>query len=99
WEKQLGGEQPVLALPFDRPRPAISSYAGATSKVELEPALGAALRALAQREDVTLATLLLASYAVLLARHSGESDLRIGTSVANRNRLEVEGLVGFFVNE
>ena len=98
WREQLGGSQPVLELPFDHPRPARQSYRGARQDVALEPALVAGLKALAQREGVTLFMLLLASFQTLLYRYSGQSDIRIGVPTANRNRAETERLIGFFVN-
>ena len=98
WRAQLGGSQPVLELPFDHPRPARQSYRGARQDVALEPALVAGLKALAQREGVTLFMLLLASFQTLLYRYSGQSDIRVGVPTANRNRAETERLIGFFVN-
>ncbi|KAA6192832.1 condensation domain-containing protein, partial [Pseudomonas lactis] len=98
WCQQLGGAQPVLELPLDHPRPARQSYRGARHDVVLEPALAASLKALAQREGVTLFMLLLASFQTLLYRYSGQSDIRVGVPNANRNRGETEGLIGFFVN-
>ncbi|WP_026083390.1 condensation domain-containing protein, partial [Pseudomonas tolaasii] len=98
WRDQLGGEQPVLALPLDFPRPAEQSYRGARLDFALPEELAQALQRLAQREHVTIFTLLLASFQMLLHRYSGQDDIRVGVPVANRNRLETEGLVGFFVN-
>ena len=98
WRAQLGGTQPVLELPFDHPRPAQQSYCGARQDMALEPALVAGLKALAQREGVTLFMVLLVSFQTLLYRYSGQSDIRIGVPTANRNRAETELLIGFFVN-
>ncbi|MGC5702149.1 amino acid adenylation domain-containing protein [Pseudomonas sp. NFXW11] len=98
WRELLGGEQPVLELPLDHPRPALQSYRGARLDIALEPALVASLKALAQREGVTLFMLLLASFQTLLYRYSGQSDIRVGVPIANRNRSETERLIGFFVN-
>ena len=98
WRAQLGGEQPVLALPTDRPRPAQQSYRGARIAIALEPTLAVALKQLAQRENCSLFTVLLASFQVLLHRFSGQGDIRVGVPIANRNHLETEGLIGFFVN-
>ncbi len=98
WCEQLGGTQPVLELPLDHPRPARQSYRGARHDVALEPALVASLKALAQREGVTVFMLLLAAFQTLLYRYSGQSDIRVGVPNANRNRAETEGLIGFFVN-
>jgi amino acid adenylation domain-containing protein/non-ribosomal peptide synthase protein (TIGR01720 family) len=98
WRQTLGGEQPVLELPLDHPRPATQSHRGARLELELDSALVAGLRALAQREGVTLFMLLLASFQTLLYRYSGQSDIRVGVPIANRNRVETEHLIGFFVN-
>uniref|UniRef100_UPI0035309434 amino acid adenylation domain-containing protein n=1 Tax=unclassified Pseudomonas TaxID=196821 RepID=UPI0035309434 len=98
WRELLGGEQPVLELPLDHPRPAVQSYRGARLDVALDHGLVAGLKALAQREGVTLFMLLLASFQTLLYRYSGQSDIRVGVPIANRTRVEVERLIGFFVN-
>ncbi|VVP79795.1 D-alanine--poly(phosphoribitol) ligase subunit 1 [Pseudomonas fluorescens] len=98
WRAQLGEQQPVLELPTDRPRAAQSSHRGARFDLPLDPALGEALQALAQREQVTLFMLLLASYQVLLHRYTGQDDIRVGVPTANRNRVETDRLLGFFVN-
>ncbi|UII73718.1 non-ribosomal peptide synthase/polyketide synthase [Pseudomonas sp. HN11] len=98
WQAQLGGVQPVLELPFDYLRPAVQSHRGARLGIELQPQLLAGLRRLAQNVGVTLPMVLLASYQALLHRYSGQEDVRVGVPVANRNRLETEGLIGFFVN-
>ncbi|MCR4540237.1 condensation domain-containing protein, partial [Pseudomonas sp. 18.1.10] len=98
WHELLGGTQPVLELPFDHPRPAQQSYRGARLDIALEPALAASVKALAQREGVTLFMLLLASFQAFLYRYSGQQDIRVGVPIANRNRVETESLIGFFVN-
>ncbi|WP_207249022.1 non-ribosomal peptide synthase/polyketide synthase, partial [Pseudomonas sp. FW305-55] len=98
WQAQLGGMQPVLELPFDYLRPAVQSHRGARLGIELQPQLLAGLRRLAQAAGVTLPMVLLASYQALLHRYSGQEDVRVGVPIANRNRLETEGLIGFFVN-
>ncbi|MGY2407835.1 amino acid adenylation domain-containing protein, partial [Pseudomonas sp. SDO5222_S391] len=98
WREQLGGVQPVLELPFDHQRPAVPTHRGARLNIPLATALLEDLKALAQREGVTLFMLLLASYQVLLHRYSGQQDIRVGVPIANRNRMETEGLIGFFVN-
>ncbi|WP_420232972.1 condensation domain-containing protein [Pseudomonas sp. ABY48] len=98
WTDVLGGEQPLLALPTDRPRPTRQSFAGARLAIDLPQVLGQQLRQLAQREGSTLFMVLLASFQALLHRYSGQSDIRVGVPIANRNRVETEGLIGFFVN-
>nr|WP_054062861.1 non-ribosomal peptide synthetase [Pseudomonas fuscovaginae] len=98
WQQQLGGEQPVLELPTDHPRPVSRSFAGASCNLTLEPALGDGLKALARRESVSLFSVLLASFQALLHRYTGQADIRVGVPVANRERPEIERLIGFFVN-
>ncbi|WP_052007284.1 non-ribosomal peptide synthetase [Burkholderia paludis] len=97
-ERLAGDEQPVLALPLARPRPAQRTGAGARSIRRLDGADARVLRDAAQRHGTTLFMLLLACYEALLHRYSGQSDLRIGIPVANRERLETESLIGFFIN-
>ncbi|HHK3014645.1 TPA: amino acid adenylation domain-containing protein, partial [Pseudomonas aeruginosa] len=98
WMTRLGGGQSVLELPTDRQRPALPSYRGARHELQLPQALGRQLQALAQREGTTLFMLLLASFQALLHRYSGQDEIRVGVPVANRNRVETERLIGFFVN-
>ncbi|MBO4123766.1 AMP-binding protein, partial [Cupriavidus gilardii] len=99
WKSHLADDGTVvLELPTDRPRPAVPSHRGGAVSFSLDAALSAKLRALARRTDTTLFTVLLAAFQVLLYRYTGQRDLRIGVPVANRNRVETEGVVGFFVN-
>ena len=98
WREQLGSEQPVLELPGDRSRPAQPTQQGARLDFALQPALAKDLLTLAKQRGVTPFMLLLASFQALLYRYSGQEDLRIGVPVANRNRAETRGLIGFFVN-
>ncbi|MBA2930407.1 amino acid adenylation domain-containing protein [Pseudomonas sp. CCUG 57209] len=98
WTGQLAGEHSVLELPTDRPRPAEQSYRGAHLSITLAPGLGDAVHAFAHRVGVTPFMLLLASFQTLLHRYSGQNDIRVGVPIANRNRVETEGLIGFFVN-
>ncbi|MBV4490402.1 non-ribosomal peptide synthetase [Pseudomonas oryzicola] len=98
WTAQLGDEHPVLELPTDRPRPALQSYRGERIDVDLGEALSLSLRQLAQQQGATPFMLLLASFQALLHRYSGQADVRVGVPIANRNRVETERLIGFFVN-
>ena len=97
WRTQLAGVQP-LNLPTDRPRPAEPAHVGATVRATLSEEHTAALRAMSTRHDATLFMTLLATFATLLARYSGQDDVVIGTPVANRRSTELEELIGFFVN-
>ncbi|MBK4991727.1 non-ribosomal peptide synthetase [Pseudomonas sp. S36] len=98
WTAQLADEPGVLSLPYDHSRPAQLSDRGARVDLQVPEALATALNGLAQRENVTLFMLLLASFQTLLHRYSGQADIRVGVPTANRNRVETEGLIGFFVN-
>ncbi len=97
WQKQLDGIC-ILNLPTDRPRPAVQTYQGARQPLQLSKSLSKALLALGQQEGVTLFITLLAAFQVLLYRYTQQEDIAIGSPIANRNRSEIEGLIGFFVN-
>ena len=98
WKEQLLGAPPLLELPTDHPRPAIQTFHGAHQSILLTPIVGDRLKALSRQEGVTLFMTMLAAFQVLLQGYSNQDDLVIGTPIANRNRLETEGLIGFFVN-
>ncbi|MGG7600164.1 amino acid adenylation domain-containing protein [Pseudomonas sp. WC1] len=98
WREQLGDEHPLLELPTDRPYPAQPSHLGERLELVLDVGLREDLKQLAQQHGVTLSTVLLAVFKTLLYRYSGQADIRVGGLIANRNRSETEGLVGFFVN-
>ncbi|WP_052519231.1 amino acid adenylation domain-containing protein [Archangium violaceum] len=98
WCEQLEGAPPALELPTDRPRPAVQSYRGALHYLHLPLALTEALRGLGQKEGVTLFMTLLAGFQALLHRYSGQEDISVGSPIAGRNRAELEGLIGFFIN-
>ena len=97
WRQQLD-DISVLNLPTDRPKPAIESYRGATQFLELPKRLSEALEMLSQQEGVTLFMTLLAAFQTLLYRYTQQDDIAVGSPIANRNRSEIEGLIGFFVN-
>ena len=98
WKKQLGGQIPHLELPTDRPRGMRRSFQGATSSFRLTQDLTSKLYQLSRHEGTTLFMTLLAAFQVLLYRYTGQEELLVGTVIANRNRVEIEGLIGFFVN-
>lgn len=98
WKQQLGNDLPVLELPTDRPRPAIPTYQGAQQPLVLPQALSDALKTLSANEGVTLFTLLLAAFQLLLHRYTSQDDIVVGTDIANRNRAETEGLIRLLVN-
>src|SRR5205085_1630368 len=98
WKKQLGGELPVLELPTDKARPAVQSDRGAEWRFALGSELSSGVKEMSRRERVTFFMVLLAAYKALLYRYTGQRQIVIGTPIANRNRAQVEALIGFFVN-
>ncbi|MBD8529926.1 non-ribosomal peptide synthetase [Massilia sp. CFBP 13647] len=98
WKAQLDGIPALLELPADHARPPVQSYRGGSVGFALTAELSARLRAFARRHDATLFMTLFAGLAILLYRLGGQRQFAIGTPVANRNRAELEGLIGFFVN-
>lgn len=98
WKNKLQGAPAGLELPTDRPRPAVASYRGAHVPVTLAPETVEALRALAQRQGVTLYMVLLAAFQVVLSRWSGQDDVVVGSPVAGRMLAETEPMIGFFAN-
>jgi hypothetical protein len=101
WRQRLAG-LPTLQLPTDRPRAAVQSFRGATASRPLPPELARAVRAFAQRERVTLFSVALAAFAAVLARRAGggepATDVPIGAPMTDRDRPELEPLIGFFVS-
>ncbi|MBV8318682.1 MAG: amino acid adenylation domain-containing protein, partial [Planctomycetaceae bacterium] len=97
WSRQLAGVPP-LELPTDRPRPVVRTARGALQWFTLAPELTEALEDLSRRERATLFMTLLAAFQTLLHRYTGQDDIAVGSPIANRNRAEIEGLIGFFVN-
>ncbi|WP_054532740.1 non-ribosomal peptide synthetase [Herpetosiphon geysericola] len=98
WKTQLAGELPVLALPTDRPRPAIQTFKGGRHTFWISGELTNQLNQLSQQQQATLFMLLLSAWVCLLQRYSGQNDIIVGSPIANRNRRELEDLIGFFVN-
>ncbi|HEX2162797.1 MAG TPA: condensation domain-containing protein, partial [Thermoanaerobaculia bacterium] len=98
WRRQLAGAPERLELPTDRPAPPVPSSRGGKEVFRLDADLAGRLAGLARAEGATLFMVLLAGWKALLARYSGQDDVVVGTPIAGRNRPEVEGLIGFFVN-
>jgi amino acid adenylation domain-containing protein len=98
WRRTLAGAPAVLNLPVDHIRLPKQDYAGSALPLEFGERVTAGLKALSLRRGTTLFMTLLAGWAVLLSRLSGQDDLVIGAAVANRGRVEIEPLIGFFVN-
>ncbi|GCF10053.1 non-ribosomal peptide synthetase/type I polyketide synthase [Dictyobacter arantiisoli] len=98
WKEQLAGAPPVLMLPTDHSRPAVQTSHGATSSFTLPLALLNALRTLSQQEGVTMFMTLLAAFQALLFRYTGQDDIVIGSPISNRDLVEIEPLIGVFIN-
>nr|WP_172352441.1 condensation domain-containing protein [Mesorhizobium sp. NZP2298] len=98
WLRTLAGAPAVLKLPTDRPRPAQQNYSGSYVEFVLHEPLTTQLKTMSRRHGTTLFVTLLAGWALVLARLSGQDELVIGTPSANRMRSEIEGLIGLFVN-
>lgn len=98
WQKQLANAPQLLPLPTDRPRPLVQSSRGAKVSFKVDPALTNPLRQLSEQAGVTLFMTLLAAFNVLLSRYTGQEDIVVDSPIAGRNHVEVEPLIGFFVN-
>ncbi len=98
WRSRLKGVLPVLNMPTDRPRGARRSHAGTIHTLLLPSDLGEALKSLCSREDVTPFMLFFATYATLLFRYTGNTDIIVGSPAANRTQADLEGLIGLFAN-
>lgn len=98
WLDYLHELPPVHDLPLDKTRPALQSYEGGQFEHTLTPALSSALASLAKQQSASLFMVLNAAFSLLLSRYSGESDIVLGTPVANREQTVLEPMIGFFVN-
>ncbi len=97
WRDQLAGPLPVLSMPLDRPRPPVQTSRGAARLVHLDASLTPRLAALGQNRGASLYTTLLAAFQILVARLSNQEDVIVGSPVVGRNRPELAGVVGYFV--
>jgi acyl-CoA synthetase (AMP-forming)/AMP-acid ligase II/aryl carrier-like protein len=98
WKTQLSSLPPPLSLPLDRPRASARTSRGARRFFQLPQGLGRALIDRSQQEGATLFMTLLAAFSMLLARVTGQLDIVVGSPIANRNRAEIESLIGVFIN-
>jgi amino acid adenylation domain-containing protein len=98
WRRALEGAPPLLALPADRPRPAVQTHAGALAAAVLPRQVADAVLALARQEGATLFMVLMASLDLVLSRQSGQEDVVVGTPIAGRTRAETDRVVGLFLN-
>ncbi len=98
WRENLKNLPSLLELPISKRRPQYQTFAGSAVKVDLSPELVRDLRELGKEHHTTLFTVMLAAYNVLLFRYTDRTDLPVGIPAANRNRPELEELIGFFTN-
>ena len=98
WQQHLTGASPMIDLPTDFPRPSVQTFQGARLELSLSSSLAKSLQSLSQRQGVTLFAMLLAGLNILLAKWTGQRDLVVGTVIAGRNRVEIEPLIGCFMN-
>jgi amino acid adenylation domain-containing protein len=98
WKSRLDGKLPVMELPSDRPRPQGFSYRGAAIYFLLPSELSESLRGMSRRAGVTLSMVLLAAFKTLLCKYTAQEDVIVGVPWLNRDRIEIEPLIGFFVN-
>ncbi|NJR60570.1 MAG: hypothetical protein HC769_18090 [Cyanobacteria bacterium CRU_2_1] len=95
WQQNLSGSPTLIDLPTDYPRPPVQSYEGRAEIFTLTPDLTEKLNCLSQQSGVTLFMALLAAFSLLLSRYSQQKDILVGSPIANRNRKEIESLIGF----
>jgi len=98
WRRQLAGLEGTLELPTDRPRAPIQTYRGGTRTLTLDGELSGRLDALSRRHNATIFMTLLAGFKALLGRLAGQTDVAVGTPIAGRDRAEIQGLIGIFLN-
>jgi amino acid adenylation domain-containing protein len=97
WRRKLA-DPPTLQLPTDRMRPRVQSYSGRSIPFRISNSVTELLKKLGNQQNATLFTTLLTALKVLLHRYSGQSDIVVGTGIANRSRFETEDLIGCFIN-
>ena len=98
WKRKIGGAPEVLKLPTDRPRPAVQRFRGRIETFSFSGVLAKSLNELARKEKTTMFVVLMSAFQVLLCRYSGQEDMVVSAGIANRNRSEVESLIGCFIN-
>jgi hypothetical protein len=98
WLNALKGAPDVLRLPTDKPRPKRQTFNGAHFPVQLSSELSAQVNAFCDAQGLTPFMVLMGAYQILLSRYANQKDISVGTPIAGRNRTEIEGLIGFFIN-
>ena len=98
WKQQLAGSPPLLELPTDRVRPPMQTSRGSIKHFQLDDHLTQKLKSLSEKSGATLFMTLLSGFVILLSRYSNQQDILVGSPIANRNRSEIDSLIGCFVN-
>ncbi|WP_192797382.1 non-ribosomal peptide synthetase [Psychrobacillus glaciei] len=98
WQEKLEGELPVLKLPFDKPYPNLKTNNGARETIIFNTELTKKFNSFCKEQGMTSYMTFLAAYNLLLGKYTGQKDIIVGSPIAGRNREEVEGLIGFFIN-
>ena len=98
WQEKLGGAAPVLELPTDRPRPAVQQNQGDIISFAFDPKLTRPLQEISNRAGASMFMTLMSAFKVLLARYTGQEDILVGTPTANRHTVDLENVIGFFIN-
>ena len=98
WQKEIAGAPRTLALPADRPRPAVLTLAGDMEILVIDGELGRSLLQFGHERGATLFMTMFSAFATLLYRYSGQDDILVGVGIANRQRPEAENLLGMMIN-
>lgn len=98
WRSYLSGAPELTTFPSDRPRPTVQTFVGKLHHFSIDASCWGALQAFARAEGVTTFSVFMAAFAVLFSRHTGQDDVVTSTGIANRNRSEIEDLIGCFIN-
>ena len=98
WQGQLGGDLTMLDLPTDRPRQPVQTFGGDSVSLQMDSQILSGLKEMAKKQGATLFMVLLAAFQTLLHRYSGQDDFLVGTVTSGRNRSELAGLIGYFLN-
>jgi amino acid adenylation domain-containing protein len=98
WKKQLGGQLSSLEVMGDRPRPSVRAFHGSSEPIVLSRTSSLAIKALGRKQNATVYMTLLAAFKTLLYRYTGQTDILVGSPLANRNQAATGDLIGFFVN-
>ena len=98
WRQRIEAGAEIAEIASDYPRPAVATHRGASERIKLSREMSEGLKAVSRQQGATLFMVMLAGWKVLMYRYSGQTRVRVATAIANRNRAEIEGLIGFFVN-